>query len=212
MDGDQERLNGALVDLSDANGAVIDGIKHDATVDRVIQDDCSSRFSHFGFYMASKVRVSVSHPSGTCGYLNMADVQVMRICQSHEPDAFLTGAHCSNGKRSAKCQSEAQPGMVAIKTTDEEAVLSMTKCESDPCWMVDLETRRDVSEVVLFNRRDCCFDQLNGVLVELMDSFGNPLTFSSAWCRGLRLVGKVLGSKRPIRQSFQRNLHAIGPC
>lgn len=40
---------------------------------------------------------------------------------------------------------------------------------------MDLETRREVSEVVIMNRRDCCFEQLNGVLVELKDAFGNTI-------------------------------------
>ena len=74
-------------------------------------------------------------------------------------------------------QSSTRNGAAAIKATSGEgSALAMTTCEQDPWWMVDLETHRDVSEVVIYNRRDCCFEQLNGVMVELLDSFGTVLT------------------------------------
>merc|ERR1712194_112563 len=100
----------------------------------------------------------------------------MGICQ--EGDACLYGHECA-GSNVAQCkkaeQSSTFNGAAAIKATDGTESMTKTDCEEQPWWMVDLERRRDVSEVVVHNRRDCCMEELNGVKVELMDSFGNVL-------------------------------------
>lgn len=167
-----------MVELLDHNGTSIKSMQHDPGQEGVIEDYWIANFDHDDFYMASKVRVSILHPPGTCNFLNIADVQVMGSCQ--ESDACYTGATCEHGNV-AQCkkaeQSSTRNGAAAIKATSgESGAISMTLPEEDPWWMVDLETRRDVSEVVVYNRRDCCFEQLNGVQVELLDSFGAVLT------------------------------------
>ena len=175
----QERLNGVMVELLDRNGTSLKAIQHDPNQQGIITDKWIAHFDEFDFYMASKVRISVLHPPGSCNFLNMADVQVMGICQ--EKDACFNGeTSCAHGDV-ARCkkaeQSSVRNGAAAIKATSgESGAIAMTTCEEDPWWMVDLETRRAVSEVVVYNRLDCCFEQLNGVLVELLDSFGKVLT------------------------------------
>jgi hypothetical protein len=171
-----ERLSGVIVELLDHDGNSLAGVQHDPATMGVITDKWIATFDHLDFFMTSKVRISQMHPQGTCDFLNMADVQVMGICK--EGDACYTGSKCEHGNV-AQCkkatQSSVRNGAVAIKATDGEETVAMTKCEAEPWWMVDLETRRDVSEVVVYSRRDCCHENLNGVLVELMDSFGNTL-------------------------------------
>ena len=64
---------------------------------------------------------------------------------------------------------------VAGDAVDGHESLSHTECEQNPWWTVDLQADYPVKEVVLFNRRDCCFDQLSGALVEILDSNGAVL-------------------------------------
>lgn len=172
-----ERLSGVMVELLDHNGTTLKLIQHDASQEGIIEDKWIAYFDQFDFYMASTVRISTLHAPGTCGFLNMADVQVMGICQ--EGDACYTGSTCAHGDV-AQCkkaeQSSTRNGAAAIKATNgENGDIAMTTCEQEPWWMVDLETRRDVSEVVVYNRLDCCSEQLNGVTVSLLDSFGTVL-------------------------------------
>ncbi|CAB9528663.1 F5/8 type C domain [Seminavis robusta] len=216
LDGYQDRLNGILVELLDANGTTIAEMQHDPSADGVIRDDWSADFNQIDFFIARKVRLSISNPPGSCEFLNLADVQVMSICR--EGDACLKGESCTDGNV-AQCklseQSSTLDGAVAIKATDGEETLSMTECEPEPWWMVDLETRRDVSEVVLFNRRDCCFEQLNGVLVELMDSFGNLLNSAQHDVEEDGIINSVWSAKfeeENVRYVKVSTKHFNGTC
>ena len=42
-------------------------------------------------------------------------------------------------------------------------------------WEVDLLSDYPVTEVILYNRQDCCFDRLNGVVIELKDAHGDTV-------------------------------------
>lgn len=101
----------------------------------------------------------------------------MSVCKPGDA-CMLAKPNCEHGNV-AQCkkasQSTTRNGMTAIKATDGEETMALTKCENNPWWEVDLETRREVSEVVVMNRRDCCWEQLNGLLVELKDAFGNTI-------------------------------------
>jgi len=66
-------------------------------------------------------------------------------------------------------------GMVADKALDGEESLSLTECEPNPWWTVDLESEYMVKEVHVYNRRDCCFDRLNGALIELLGANGDVI-------------------------------------
>lgn len=209
-----ERLNGVIIEVLDHNGTVIAQAQHDAGRDGVIEDMWAAIFDEF--MIGSKVRVSMIHPPGTCDFLNLAEVQVMGICQ--ESDACYTGATCEHGNV-ALCKmaesSSVRNGAAAIKATDGEASISMTTCESDPWWMVDLETRRDVSEVVVYNRRDCCQEQLNGALIELMDSFGNVLTTAQHDVATMGVISDVWSVKfreENVRYVRVSTHHLNGTC
>lgn len=62
-----------------------------------------------------------------------------------------------------------------------------TNSEARPSWVVDLGAPMPLSQIVLFNRTDCCSDRLHDVSIALSVD-GSPLT----WFTQGGVVGKVL--------------------
>jgi hypothetical protein len=171
----KERLNNVIVELLNSTGHAVNMVQHDPITDGGIDISWTAKFNDFGDY-ANKVRVSLLNDVGECSALNLADVQVMSTCL--ETDACYHGYSCADGNV-AQCkpatQSSTREGMVADKALDGEESLSMTDCENNPWWSVDLLGEYGVKEVVVYNRRDCCFERLNGTLVELLDGNGGVI-------------------------------------
>lgn len=168
----QEELNNVIVELVNSTGHTVKMVQHDPTTDGIINATWTAKFDGFGD-LANKVRVSLLNDVGECKNLHLADIQVMSTCT--ETDACYYGYSCGDGNV-AQCKPASQistrDGMVADKALDGEESLSLTECESNPWWMVDLQTDYNVKEVQIYNRRDCCFERLNGALVELLNSNG----------------------------------------
>lgn len=66
-------------------------------------------------------------------------------------------------------QSSTFMGDVSLQGVDGDESLAHTDCEINPWWGVNLLEPRAVSHVVVHNREDCCFERLNGLLVQLFD-------------------------------------------
>jgi len=181
MDCCWERLNGILVELLDENGAVAATMQHNPAATGEIK---TMWIAMFADVVALKVRLSVQHPEGTCEFLNLAEVEVRSNCI--EGDSCLTGFGCGHGNI-AKCKPARQSSTksngdlttiyqgVAGDAVDGTESLAHTDCEREPWWEVDLKVRREVSEVVIHNREDCCFERLNGVIVDLLDKDHNVI-------------------------------------
>jgi hypothetical protein len=167
-----EELNNVIVELVSFTGETVKMVQHDPVTDGMINASWTAKFDAFGD-VANKVRVSLFNEVGNCKFLDLGDVQVMSTCL--DTDACYYGATCGDGNV-AQCkpatQSSTREGMVADKAVDGEESLSMTQCEEHPWWTVDLTTDYPVKEVAVYNRRDCCFGQLNGTIVELLDANG----------------------------------------
>lgn len=171
----QEELNNVMVELVNATGHTVKMVQHDPITDGIINATWAAMFDHFGDY-ANKVRVSLLNEVGECKNLHLADIQVMSTCS--ETDACYYGYSCGDGNV-AQCkpatQSSTRDGMVADKALDGKESLSMTECENSPWWTVDLKSDYNIKEVAVYNRRDCCFERLNGTLVELLDGSGGVI-------------------------------------
>eukprot|EP00797_Seminavis_robusta_P017527 Sro2618_g332760.1 F5/8 type C domain (1304) ;mRNA; r:2-4086 len=163
-----ERLNEIEVSLLDEAGNTVSTIKHDPATEGVIEGAWTAVFAENGTVTASKVRVTANHP-GSGEPLNLAEVQVMSPCTD---SSCLTWADCDNGNI-AQCkpaeQSSTLESDVAANAVNGHESLAHTDCENNPWWQVDLLGPRPVQGVVIHNREDCCWERLNGVLVELMD-------------------------------------------
>lgn len=89
-----ERLNGALIELLGPSGAVTAAARHNPEMMGEIKDVWVAHFDPASSPPARSVRVSVKHEDGACGYLELAEVQVLSVCQ--ESDACMTGLDCEH--------------------------------------------------------------------------------------------------------------------
>lgn len=175
-DGSFDRLNGIVVELKDNDGRTVQSMQHDPLVDGIIEYAWSAKFTETA--LASKVRLVIQHedhPDTECNYLNLEDVRVMTKCRDDQPYC-QSWSDCSIGNV-AQCKPAIQSTTGYFKmadgAVDGKETLSHTECETNPWWEVDLLSERAVREVVIHNREDCCFDRLNGLLIELFNEAGD---------------------------------------
>ena len=174
-----ENLDGLVVELLDSEDDTIAFVQH-------IPDN----EGHFGEYWiaefdnveAQKVRVSIQRPSGDCEILALASVQVYSM-QSTDQDSCTIAAGdlgCDYGNV-ALCKPAIQSSTFELDDTGagnavrHSTFLAHTECEVMPWWEVDLNSERIVTQIVIKNREDCCFERLNGLKLELFGS-SNELT------------------------------------
>lgn len=116
-------------------------------------------------------------------------------------------------------QSSTRQGAVADWAVNGEESLSLTQEENAPWWYVDLWNSYKISEVVVFNRRDCCFERLNYLLIELIDESGNivetaqhdPVTMgpiTDVWVAKFDYVN--IAPVRTVRLSIQHEPEHVG--
>jgi hypothetical protein len=109
---------------------------------------------------------------------------------SPAPTPAPTNATRSNGNVNistlgdvAKCKPTLQSSTVVDNVSSNAVngaanmLLAHTDCEESPWFIVDLLFPRAVSSVLIFNRRDCCAERLDGVVIELLDELGDTLAF-----------------------------------
>jgi hypothetical protein len=180
-----EGLNGVVVQLLDENDRMVAFVQHNPATDGPI--DPSWRASFEG-KTARKIRVSIERPEGECDYLALASVQVFSDQCTERDSCNHEGPGCDYGNV-ALCKAATQSSTLVLdpivdptgkthgawRATDGTLTLAHTTCEEDPWWELDLMKARAVTEVVIKNREDCCFERLNGLKVELFNQF-NQLT------------------------------------
>ena len=173
----QERLDGLIVELLDPNDAVVATVHHDPARDGPFGDEWRAIFADNP--IARKVRVSLQHPEGDCVFLNLASVQVYSS-QCTAKDSCHEGlgcnygnvALCMNTEQSSTMRPRDGPPAKSMYAVDGSLTLSHTNCETAPWWQVDLQKEREVTEIVVKNREDCCFERLDGMKIELLDDSG----------------------------------------
>ena len=172
-----ERLKGMTVELLDINDNVV---AEDSFAPKLMKDEKGDVYvMNFDgrTAIACKVRVSIKHAPGSCEPLKLAEVAVMGKCLDD-------GEHCKTWedcklKSVSRCmpstQSSIELGGIAARAVDGHFSLAHTKCEEQPWWMTDLLGSHPVTEVIVHNREDCCFERLNNVEVHLLDDAGNTV-------------------------------------
>ena len=174
-----ENLDGLVVELLDSDDTTIAFVQH-------IPDN----EGHFGEYWiaefdnvdAQKVRVSIQRPSGDCEILALASVQVYSMqCTDKDSCNLAAGELGCDYGNVALCKPAIQSSTFELDDTGagnavrHSTFLAHTECEVMPWWEVDLNSERIVTQVVIKNREDCCFERLNGLKLELFGS-SNELT------------------------------------
>lgn len=185
----QERLDGVLVELLDEGDRTLASMQHSPGVDGPIGDQWTASFENGS---ARKVRVSIQKEGGQCEFLNLASVQVFSAectardsCEEERGCAYGNVALCKPATQSSTIDTGrgfAELGLDAMHAVDGSQLLSHTECEQAPWWELDLLSDRPVTQVIIKNREDCCFDRLDGLLVELFNE-RNQLTglFRREW-------------------------------
>jgi hypothetical protein len=188
----QERLEGVMVELLNYDDSLVASLQHDPAVNGPFGEEWTASF---GNKSARKVRVSIVNPRGPCEFLNLASVQVF-ASECTFRDSCGEGPGCDYGDI-ALCKptdqsSTMQPGagvedlgLNSLHAVDGTQLLSHTDCEASPWWELDLLSERTVTEVIIKNREDCCYNRLDGVLLELLND-SDQLTgrFQRAYGRG----------------------------
>ncbi|KAL0189898.1 hypothetical protein M9458_016997, partial [Cirrhinus mrigala] len=60
-----------------------------------------------------------------------------------------------------------------IATDDNNFHCTHTETETNPWWRLDLRDLQTVIEVIITNRIDCCFEQINGAEIRIGNSLEN---------------------------------------
>jgi len=91
------------------------------------------------------------------------------------------------------------PGLSSY-ANDGTPALSHTTCEQAPWWEVDLLSPRAIDNVVIKNRQDCCFERLNGLMVELLDGTGQVVeSFQRKSVKNwVRICSKFMSCSNPF--------------
>ncbi|CAB9496627.1 F5/8 type C domain [Seminavis robusta] len=179
-----DRLSGVVVELLDENDKGIAFVQHNPDTEGPIESSWTAQFEG---QEARKVRVSIERLD-ECEFLNLASVQVFSDSCTEKDSCSHIGGGCDYGNV-ALCKPATQSTSFvadpandptgsengAWRATDGTPTLSHTDCEEAPWWELDLLSERIVTEIVIKNREDCCFERLNGLTVELTNQF-NQLT------------------------------------
>ena len=178
--GDSTSMNGLLVELIDEEtGITVTSKQHDpgtGPIGNMAIFEMEPKMENATEeHLASIVRLRLPGSAGEgCATLELVEVQVFSDC--YDGASCVTWPSCSY-ENVAQCkaatQSSTHDGGVAWKAIDTSSAHSETKCEEEPWWEVDLLSDYPVSEVIIYNRHDCCYDRLNGVVIELQDANGN---------------------------------------
>ena len=109
--------------------------------------------------------------------LALTSVQVYSMqCTDQDSCQVATGEPGCDYGNVALCKSAIQSSTFELQDTGagnavrHSTLLAHTECEVTPWWEVDLNSERIVTQIVIKNREDCCFERLNGLKLEL---FGN---------------------------------------
>ena len=103
------------------------------------------------------------------GFLSLAEVQVFGLADEIPPPSDSAANLAPVGSAS---QSSTRYGGVAGRAIDDNTAsnypagsVTHTASEPQPWWQVDLGSRADVQQIVLYNRTDCCAARLSNVHV-----------------------------------------------
>merc|ERR1712038_1042506 len=85
----------------------------------------------------------------------------------------------------------------------------LTKYEWEPWWRVDLGGLYSIREVIIFNRKDCCQERLEGAVVNIyQDEYAASHGHDPLWSSSSNEVG-VIGGFVPIEHDFVVENHQI---
>jgi len=215
----QERLDHVLIELLDEDGQLVElshTEQHDPNMEGTIVNVYTVDYAKPP--VASKVRISVSAPPGSCDFLNIAEVQVFGYCQFS--DACMTGHKC-HLENVAQCKPTAMSSggdpKVAVDAltaqTEEQLVagtdvaVAKTECEADPSWQVDLKAPHNISMVAVFIPGDS--NKMNGLLVELVDMETGNVVTSKQHDPGTGAVGNVAIFDFEAENDLKENLASM---
>lgn len=105
-----------------------------------------------------------------------------RILQLAEVQILETGSGEELQKSASARQSSTHEGGDAAKAIDgntdqdfNQGSVSHTNEQTDPWFVVDLGSEKEISTINVFNRGDCCGDRLKGATVEIIDAGLHPV-------------------------------------
>jgi hypothetical protein len=212
------RLNGAVVMVSDwpFTGNPRKAVKGDGIFRRNIKTAKpinTLSIKRTGRY----VQVRLPAPQ----YLSLAEVAVLGADTAVEPSTPRPRFNLAKGGKAAQSSTDSKG--VARRAVDGDTngdfaakSVSRTTNKGHPWWQVDLGKVREIDEIKIHNRTDCCGERLNGavVMVSARRFRGNPLKDGNG--RITRFVietaarvhaFKVAKSARYVRVQIPRNEH-----
>lgn len=105
--------------------------------------------------------VKISRPAK--GYLHPAEIKVMSNGVNVAANAIVTG--------SSQLENYTPDRLVNGNLRD----FPHTNGTEAPWFLIDMKTERKIDEIVVHNRWDCCWDQLQGAVVEVFGMYFHPL-------------------------------------
>ncbi|MCE9547755.1 MAG: discoidin domain-containing protein [Planctomycetia bacterium] len=160
-----QRLSGAIVEILDADRGTKWltnlGPTHDG---QVITLAVPQKTLTRGRY----VRVSIA---GLDHILSLAEVQVLETgsgkqLQKDCPTTQTTASGGGEGSRAADGNTN---------QNFYNGSVTHTEFKSDPAWEVDLGAVRDIGQIKVYNRGDCCGGRLSGAKIEVLDDKYKPV-------------------------------------
>jgi len=108
------------------------------------------------------VRVTLE---GNDHVLSLAEVQVLETGSGQE-------LHKKGKPSQSSTDHDAEAQRAVDGNTDADfyaGSVSHTSFEGNPSWELDLEDVKDIGQIKIFNRGDCCGTRLSGAIVEILD-------------------------------------------
>ena len=115
--------------------------------------------------------------SGSDKVIHLSEVQVFAVVNGVETNVALA----SSGATAT--QSSTYPNQVNFTASNAingqhlglTSDITHTNFENDPWWEVELTDSYDVTQIVIWNRKDCCSERLSGAVLSLLDVNRNVL-------------------------------------
>ena len=115
--------------------------------------------------------------SGSDKVIHLSEVQVFAVVNGVETNVALASSGATATQSSTYpnqvdfTASNAINGQQSGLTSD----ITHTNFENDPWWEVELTDSYDVTQIVIWNRKDCCSEKLSGAVLSLLDANGDVM-------------------------------------
>lgn len=183
-----ERLSNFNVYVLDANQGLVEKKTFSGTVGNRVTINFSGKDARF-------VRIQLNRNDN----LSLAEVVVKANAAYHRTVTQSSTAYGGNPERAVDGNTSGNWGDGSVTHTDSIANVNSW-------WMVDLGKTRNIGEVVLWNRTDCCSERLSNFTVEVLDANQNrvqsPISLGSVSTRTVLQLGDVAG--RYVRVKLNR--------